>query len=391
LHRRVLRKGCLGFLLVFLLVNNLPLISDAKALPVDLSVPNVSAQSAILIEPSANIVIYEKNAHIKLPMASTTKIMTAIVALEHVPPSATVEVSPLAVGIEGSSIYLYAGEHLSMEHLLYALLLESANDAAVAIAISVAGSVEAFAELMNQKAAELGLNNTHFTNPHGLDHEDHYTTASDLALLAAYCMQNEMFRTIVATQRITIPLHDTEAARLLLNHNRLLRSFDGTIGLKTGFTKRSGRCLVSAVEREGMTLICVTLNAPDDWDDHRNLFEFGFERYTSLMLFPAGAYSRSVSVIGCNPTTIAISNQNDIRLVLPRQHGEITWTCEAPRWLAGNIAQGQPIGMLVGRCDGKIIVIEPLIAQSSVNTNQYKKTFFKRIFYFLPNIFTKRS
>ena len=391
MHRRVLRKGCLGFVLVFLLVHNLSLISDTKALPVAPNVPNVSAQSAILIEPSANIVIYEKNAHIRLPMASTTKIMTAIVALEHISPSTTIEVSPLAVGIEGSSIYLYAGEHLSMEHLLYALLLESANDAAAAIAIAVAGSVEAFAELMNQKAAELGLNDTHFINPHGLDHEDHYTTASDLALLAAYCMQNEMFRTIVATQRITIPLHDTESARLLLNHNRLLRSFDGTIGLKTGFTKRSGRCLVSAVERDGMTLICVTLNAPDDWHDHRSLFEYGFGRYTSLMLLAAGAYSRSVYVIGNHPTAVAISNQNHIRVVLPKQHGEITWTCEAPRWLSGNIEQGQPIGLLVGHCDGQIIVTEPLIAQSSANANSQNHSFFRRIIYFFTKYFTKRS
>ncbi len=378
MHRRVLRYGCFCLVLLLCFGNNLTLCTQAKNVITELSVPAVSAQSAILIEPSSGTTVYEKNARVHLPMASTTKIMTAIVALEHADPAMMVEVSPAAVGIEGSSIYLYAGERLSLEHLLYALLLESANDAAAAIAIAIAGSVDAFADLMNQKAAELGLTDTHFTNPHGLDHEQHYTTAADLARIAAYCLTNELFCTIVATQRMTIPLHDTEGARLLINHNRLLRSYEGTIGLKTGFTKRSGRCLVSAVERDGVTLIAVTLNAPDDWDDHRSMFDYGFENYTSLLLQSAGSYIRTVSVIGATPTAISVINQNDVRLVLPRQHGEITMTCELPRWIAGSIEKGQTIGRLIWRCNGEIIAVESLVAQASTISFPKKLTLWER-------------
>lgn len=345
----------------------------------DLAVPSVSAQSAVLVESTSGDIVYEKNAYLRLPMASTTKIMTAIVAIEHADPSLMITVSPLAVGVEGSSIYLYAGEQLSLEHLLYALLLESANDAATAIAIALAGSVAAFAEWMNQKASELNLTDTHFTNPHGLNDEEHFTTAADLAKLAVYCMGNALFRQIVSTQRMTIPLHDQEGVRLLLNHNRLLRSYEGAIGLKTGFTKKSGRCLVSAAERNGVTFIAVTLNAPNDWDDHRNMLDYGFQRYSAIMLQAAGSCVRSIPVIGIIPGVVTVLNERDVCVVLPREHGEITVSCEAPRWLAGNIVRGQIIGKLVWQCDGEILATEPLIAQDSISVFPPKKTLWKRL------------
>ena len=379
MHRRVLRYGCFCLVLLLCLGNHLTLRLQAASITADLSVPVISAQSAILIEPSSGTTVYEKNARVRLPMASTTKIMTAIVALEHADPAMIVEVSPDAVGIEGSSVYLYAGERLSMEHLLYAMLLESANDAAAAIAIAIAGSVDAFAVLMNEKAVELGLSDTHFTNPHGLDHEQHYTTAADLARIASYCMTNVLFSTIVATQRMTIPLHETEGARLLINHNRLLRSYEGTVGLKTGFTKRSGRCLVSAATRDGITLIAVTLNAPDDWDDHRNMFDYGFENYVSILLQSAGSYSRTVPLIGATQTTLSVTNANDVRAVLPKQHGAITLTCELPRWIAGSAIRGQTIGRLIWRCNGRIIAEESLIVQSTVIVPSEKPSLWERI------------
>ena len=378
MRRRVLRLVCFCLVFCTLLGNNFTLISSAKTVDADISVPGISAQSAILIEVQNGNIVYEKNAHIRLPMASTTKIMTAIVAMEYADPAMMVEIPPAAVGVEGSSIYLYAGECLSLENLLYALLLESANDAAVAIAIAVAGSVDAFAELMNLKAAALGLTDTHFTNPHGLDHEQHYTTASDLAKIAAYCMQNELFRTIVATQRMTIPLHDTEGVRLLLNHNRLLRTYQGTIGLKTGFTKRSGRCLVSAAERDGVTLIAVTLNAPDDWDDHSHMFDYGFDRFESQLLQTANGYTHTLPVIGGVQTSVTVSNTNEVRVVLPRNHGEITFTCELPRWTVGGIVQGQELGHLVWRCDGEMIASVPLVAQTSVPAISQRMTLWER-------------
>lgn len=379
MHRRVLRYGCFCLAVLLAFGTQLTLVSSAMTHMTSLSVPSVSAQSAILVEASHGHIVYEKNARVRLPMASTTKIMTAIVALEHADPSTVIEIPPSAVGIEGSSIYLYAGERLSLEHLLYALLLESANDAAAAIAIALAGSIATFAEWMNAKAIELELTDTHFTNPHGLDHEQHYTTAADLAKIAAYCMTNSLFRSIVSTQRITIPLHDTEGVRLLINHNRLLRSYEGTVGLKTGFTKRSGRCLVSASERDGVLLIAVTLNAPNDWDDHRNMFDYGFDLYTSLLLQAAEGYTRTVPVIGAVSGSVTVTNPNEVRLVLPRSHGEITMICELPRWLAGNVLQGQTVGRLIWYCNGEIIATAPLIAQSSVIVSFPKRTLWERL------------
>ena len=175
--------------------------------------------------------------------------------------------------MEGSSVYLAQDEVLTLKELLYALLLESANDAAVAIAMAVDGSVDAFADRMNRYAAQLGLKDTHFVNPHGLDDDAHYTTARELALITRAALENPDFREIVSTQKTVIPLRGSEGVRLLLNHNRLLREYDGCIGVKTGFTKKTGRCLVSAAERDGVMLIAVTLGAPDDWNDHRRVSE----------------------------------------------------------------------------------------------------------------------
>ncbi len=383
MHRRVLSAFFFCMALLTWLLHNASLIVFAKPPSVVDDFPAVSAQGAILLEASGNHVIYEKNAHVRLPMASTTKIMTAIVAIEYGNPAMQVTVPAAAVGIEGSSIYLYEGEILTLEHLLYALLLESANDAAVAIAIATAGSVAAFVDLMNQKAHSLGLSNTHFVNPHGLDHEEHYTTASDLASLARYCMQNELFRTIVSTQRMTIPLNDQEGARLLLNHNRLLRSYEGTIGLKTGFTKRSGRCLVSAAQRDGVTLISVTLNAPDDWDDHRNMYDYGFSQYTSVLLQPVGTYARTIPLIGNDQDSVDISNRNEIRVILPQTHGEIHMYCHAPRWMSGAISEGAMLGQLIYECDGEIIAIEPLLTQSSSTPLYTKIPWWKRLWLFI--------
>ena len=384
MHRYILSYGCLGLTILILFVHIASFTASAANIPADVGFPSVSAQSAIVVEATGGNIVYEKNAHLRLPMASTTKIMTAIVAIEHCDPSAVVKIPSSAVGIEGSSIYLYDGEILSMEHLLYALLLESANDAAIAIAIAVCGTVEDFVDLMNQKATSLGLTNTHFTNPHGLDHEEHYTSASDLAKLATYCIQNDLFRTIVSTQRMTIPLHDQEGARLLLNHNRLLRSYEGAIGLKTGFTKRSGRCLVSAAQRDGITMICVTLNAPDDWDDHRNMLDYAFSQYTSIVLQYAESYIREIPLIGAMQSTVTVCNLHDVQVILPQTHGEIQVYCQAPRhlWVDGYIEKGRILGYLIWQCDGQMIAQEPLLAQAEIVPLPSSHSWWKRLLSF---------
>ena len=241
---------------------------------------SLSAKSAALYDPTSNSFLYTKNADTRLPMASTTKIMTALVAIENSSLDKDVLVCDMAIGTEGSSLYLKKDEIMSMGDLLMGLMLRSANDAAVAIAYEVAGSIEAFADKMNEKAAEIGAINTHFTNPHGLDDKNHYTTATDLALIAAEALKNDIFVEIVSTKKCIIKNFDGDA-RLLINHNKLLTLYDGAIGVKTGFTKKSGRCLVGAAERDGVRLIAVTINAPNDWNDHQTLFDFGFSKLKS--------------------------------------------------------------------------------------------------------------
>lgn len=241
--------------------------------------PKVSAKAAALYDPEAKRFLYEKNSNERLSMASTTKIMTAIVALEHILPDKEIVVDERACGIEGSSVYLKAGEVLTAEALLYALMLRSANDAAEALAYEISGSIEAFAFLMNEKAKSLGLKNTSFKNPHGLDCEGHYTTASDLAVITACAMCMPKFNEIASTYKKTIK--SSAETRLLVNHNKLLNSYDGCIGVKTGYTKKSGRSLVSAAERDSFCLICVTIDAPSDWQDHKYLLDYGFMRLTA--------------------------------------------------------------------------------------------------------------
>ena len=266
-----------AFSLIFLLLLLFPLGSYGQT-------PSIGAQSAILMAEDGRV-LYEKSADLRLPMASTTKIMTAIVALEQNDPETLFTVPKEAVGVEGSSCYLKEGEVLSLHSLVYALMLQSANDAAAAIATCTAGSIEEFALLMNLKAAELGLDNTHFENPHGLDSEGHYTTSRDLAKLALYCMENELFSQIWATSHISIPLYENEETtpRQLYNHNKLLRSYENCVGGKTGYTMRCGRCLVSAAEENGMTLVAVTLNDRSDWADHVLLYKYGFDKKESSL------------------------------------------------------------------------------------------------------------
>ena len=233
---------------------------------------STSAASAVLIEAESGRVLYEQNADEERLIASTTKIMTAVVALEACPLEDVVEVKPTHMA-EGSSMYLRSGETLTLETLLYGLMLSSGNDAALAVADHCGPGVEAFVGKMNAKAAELGMEHTSFANPNGLDDPNHYSTARDMAILASYAMQNESFARIVSTKSITI------GDRRMVNHNKLLSRYEGCIGLKTGFTKAAGRTLVSCAERDGMRLVAVTLNDGNDWLDHAALYDYGFSNF----------------------------------------------------------------------------------------------------------------
>ena len=236
--------------------------------------PGISAASAVLMDAASGRVLYEKDSHTHRLIASITKLMTALVALEsgHALDE-TVTVAPEWTGAEGSSLYLRPGEEITLEALLYGLLLRSGNDAALAVAGNCGGTVERFVAEMNEKARELGMKDSRFANPSGLNADGHYSSAYDMALLARACLENETLAKIAATKSITL------GTRTFTNHNKLLWRYEGCIGLKTGFTEKAGRTLVSAAERDGMTLICVTLNAPNDWQDHTSLFDYGFANY----------------------------------------------------------------------------------------------------------------
>ncbi len=383
-------RSPLIFLLVLAVI--LPCLS-LQALAVSETSLSVSAQSAVLIEAQSGAVIYAKNADMRLPMASTTKIMTALVATHLAPLDTEIPIDGRSVGVEGSSIYLTEGETLSLEELLYALLLESANDAAVAIAIGLSGSVEAFCKEMNREATKLGLTDTHFINPHGLDHEEHYTTAYELGLISRALLENPKLAEIVSTQKKTITSSDPDRTRYLANHNRLLRMYDGCIGVKTGYTKRSGRCLVSAAKRDGVCLIAVTLNAPNDWQDHSNMLDHGFSQYRSVLLCAAEECQIEVPVVGGEKASLTVSNATELRVTLPKRSLSVKVTVELPRFLYAPIKATEPIGKLVYSADldgdgtKEVIGEVPLIACQTVEKSP-KKSLWKRLVAFFQELFS---
>ena len=318
--------------------------------------PSVSAKSAVLIEASTGEILYEKNAHLPMGMASTTKIMTALVALESAAPDTVITVPKEAVGVEGSSVYLTEGEQLTLCDLLYALLLSSANDAATAIAIAIGGSEEAFCARMNARARSLGLQSTRFANPHGLYDEEHYTTAYELAQITAEALSIPLFSQIVSTYTKKIPHDGIPDVRLLCNHNKLLRTYEGAIGVKTGFTKKTGRTLVSAAERDGMTLIAVTLDAPDDWRDHTALLDYGFASYEAVTYATAGELRIPFPVVGGTREQVYLTNEQDLTLILPKGHSALTARTEASgRFLYAPVARGMCVGTLTVLCDGQSV------------------------------------
>jgi serine-type D-Ala-D-Ala carboxypeptidase (penicillin-binding protein 5/6) len=250
----------------------------------------VSARSAVLMEQQSGRILYEKEAREVRRIASITKIMTAILAIESGKLNDLVKVTENAVRAEGSSIYLKPGETIKLEDLVYGMMLRSGNDSAVAIAEHVGGSLEGFVYLMNQKASEIGMDQTHFANPHGLDdHEDHYSTAYDMALLTRYAMSNDTYKLISGTKVHRAPNPTENWDRVWKNKNRLLTElYDYTTGGKTGYTKRAKRTLVTTATKGDLNLIAVTLNGPDDWNDHINMYENGFYNFELVKVLKKG-------------------------------------------------------------------------------------------------------
>lgn len=353
-------QRCLGgFLAVILLT--LPITADAA------EEPGVSAQSAILISADDGTVIYEKNAHEQLAMASTTKIMTALLTLEEAERSGNpaVEITEEMVRVEGSSMGLLAGNRLTLTSLAEGMLLASGNDAANSAALYLGGSQEGFGELMNARAQELGMTETHFVTPSGLDDEAHYSTAYDMALLARAALENPEFARIAGSAHLQVEFLEPAQKLSYANHNKLLRMYEGCIGVKTGFTKKAGRCLVSAARREGTTLIAVTLNAPDDWNDHTAMLDYGFATVKTLEL--TGSCPETLPVVGAVQGSVGIRAGQGIRLSLSVEEAErVTSRVLLPKFLYAPVAEGERVGRVQYLLDGQEIYSVPILAAESL-------------------------
>jgi len=276
---------------------------------------DLSAEAAALIDVESGRILYSLSGQKKMKIASLTKIMTAIVAIEHGDLSDMVKTGINAYGVEGSSVYLKLGERMSLLHLLYGLMLRSGNDAAVAIAEHVGGSVDGFVLMMNEKARQIGMDDTTFKNPHGLDADGHLSTAEDLARLAAYALKHPVFREIVKTPVIRVPNPGEPWDRLWRNKNKLLHLYPGADGVKTGYTKAAGRCLVSSATRGGRQLAAVTLNDGNDWADHARLLDYGFGRFPARELYRAGEPFENTGWYGSRTLTYPLTDDEYGRVV----------------------------------------------------------------------------
>ncbi|MFA9380889.1 MAG: D-alanyl-D-alanine carboxypeptidase family protein [Acetanaerobacterium sp.] len=354
------------------------MVTASQTAPLD--VPEVSAKAAVLIEAQTGRVLYQSNAYEHLPMASTTKIMSALLALEHPAQVKEFEVDSAAIRVEGSSMGLREGDIVTMHALACGMLLPSGNDAANAAAVAVCGSTAGFVLRMNERAAQLGLRDTHFANPSGLDAEGHYSTACDMARLAACALENEAFAAICSQSSIRTRFGNPPYERWMTNHNQLVDTYEGCIGVKTGFTNAARRCLVSAAERDGVRLICVTLNDPDDWRDHAALYDYGFENYRRVQLDTdladavvpvAGGDNIALRVATDQEQASAVISENELK-VLERR-------IVAPPILFAPVQKGAQVGSVQYRANGVTITTLPLVAVEDI-TYKESPVFFGRIF-----------
>ena len=333
-----------------------------------------SAACAVLMDADSGAVLWEKNPHERRLIASITKLMTALVVLESgCDLKEEITVPADWTGVEGSSIYLRPGERVTVETLLYGMLLHSGNDAATVLAEACAGSVEAFAQRMNERAESLGMKDSRFTNPSGLNAEGHFSTAYDMALLARACLENETLAKIMSTKSISL------GGRVFTNHNKLLWQYEGCVGLKTGYTEKAGRTLVSAAEREGLTLICVTLNDPNDWADHAALFDQGFARWESRLLAEEGEVLCRIPVSGGLVPLCPVEAGEAARLCLEKgQSAERELVLDRSA-LTAPVARGTVLGEAVYR-SGAAEVRIPLVAGETVDCCLYEAGPVKRLF-----------
>lgn len=354
----------------------------------------ISAKSAVAIDATSNEILFEKDAFEKRSMASTTKIMTSVLAIESGRLDETVEITEKMIRAEGTSIGLKAGYRIKLRDLVYGMMLESGNDAANSVAIFLSGSLENFSELMNQKAASIGMKNTHFVTASGLDDEEHYSTAYDMALLASYCIKNDAFKVVCSTKKYMSYLEKPDNYRLFFsNHNRLLSENKGVFGVKTGFTKKSGRCLVSAAERDGAVIIVVTLCASDDWNDHRKLYKSCFEMFSKKTVY--ADFSERIPVIGGTSSTVAVQATEKSFEIAVRGEKKIKSRVFLPMFVYAPIKENDVIGKIDYYVGKDILKTVSLFADESIasQTETYvrRESFIARIKNKIKSIFMKKG
>ena len=354
--------------------------------PSDDALPQVTAHSAILMEAKTGAVIYQRDADARRYPASTTKIMTLLTALEdgHCTMNDGVVVSPAAADTEGSSMWLEAGERLRLEDLLYGLMLVSGNDASVAIAEHVAGSVPAFAARMTDKAKSIGASHTHFTNACGLPDTDHYTTARDLARITAYAYRNESFKRIVSTKERRAPMMKPPFYRELENENMLLWIYPGANGVKTGYTEAAGRCVVTAAERDGVQLISVVLDAPYMWEDSIAMLDYGFRQTEAREVVKKGEKLALVAVRGGVQGKVALVAGETLRLPALRGAADYQRKLRVPEAVEAPVKKGAALGSAVYYNDGTEIARVELVAAEDIRQDE---SFLSRLAAFLRGLF----
>lgn len=342
--------------------------------------PSVSAQAFVLYCVENGDIILSKNENKRMKPASTTKLMTTLLTLEEAAKNDRVITFTKDMIAEGSSMYLEVGEKLRLSDLAAGMMMCSGNDAANAAAISISGSAEKFANLMNTRAKQIGMEHTHFVTPSGLDDEEHYSTAYDLALLMTAGLQNEAFAALTNQKSVAVNFVEPDNKRMTYtNHNRLLSSYEDCIGGKTGYTMAAGRCLVSAARRNGITLVCVTLDDPNDWKDHASLYDYGFSQLNGYAA-PDGSFCVELPCVGGEQDTVAVMGERDMTLVVQGgKADEIERTVYLPPFAYAPIEANEQIGRIDYTLDGKLLQSIALVAAEDVKYHQIKKNFFQRI------------
>ena len=358
----MLKKLLCVVLSFFIVIWFLPVYSNASEI-------SVSAESAVVLNADTGEILYSKNPYEKRGMASTTKIMTSLVALEYGNLTDTVKAKLSDVTVEGTSIGLKEGDEVSLETLVAGMLLESGNDAANVTATMIGGSKEKFSQLMNKKAKELGMLSTNFKNPSGLTEEGHYSTAYDMALLASEAIKNQTFRELCSTRSYKATYGTPQYQRTFYNHNKFLSIYDGALGIKTGFTKASGRCLITAAERDGVTLVAVTLNARDDWNDHVKMMEYAFG-ILEIKTADFDAAGIKVSVVGSQKKQVSVKLSSPLSFASTKDFKDYETVVYVKPFLYAGVNEGDYVGWVeLKNKDGKVITSSYLVSAETAKAD----------------------